>query len=195
VEGRRRSRAWSLISATIVSGGSKGPPGGRNSRRFDVGDDEGLRVLGEVHHDRCGRHRDLDEPGRRGALGHRRGRQFRHGHLRERPEPLAQFDSAGTFQYICTPHPFMKGTIHVNAAGGGGSGFGDSGSGSGGSSRTASGTSSAPASRARAPPAPARARAPAPSCPTPTRTSRPLRFLGCLCSLSAWRYSAGRGRT
>jgi LPXTG-motif cell wall-anchored protein len=43
------------------------------------------------------------------------------------------FDTAGTFQYVCTPHPFMKGTITVNAAaGGGGSGSGDAGSGSGG---------------------------------------------------------------
>jgi LPXTG-motif cell wall-anchored protein len=42
------------------------------------------------------------------------------------------FDTAGTFQYVCTPHPFMKGTITVNAAAGGGSGSGDTGSGSGG---------------------------------------------------------------
>jgi LPXTG-motif cell wall-anchored protein len=52
------------------------------------------------------------------------------------------FDTAGTFQYICTPHPFMKGTINVNAAGGGESGSGDSGSGSGSSSDSSGGSSS-----------------------------------------------------
>jgi LPXTG-motif cell wall-anchored protein len=56
------------------------------------------------------------------------------------------FDAAGTFQYICTPHPFMKGTINVNAAGGGGSGSGDSGSGSGGSSGSGSGSGSSSSS-------------------------------------------------
>jgi LPXTG-motif cell wall-anchored protein len=58
------------------------------------------------------------------------------------------FDTAGTFQYICTPHPFMKGTIKVNAASGGagggesGSGAGDGGSGSGSGSSSGSGSGS-----------------------------------------------------
>ena len=41
------------------------------------------------------------------------------------------FDTAGTFAYICTPHPFMKGTVVVQAAstqGGSGDTTGDSGS-------------------------------------------------------------------
>jgi LPXTG-motif cell wall-anchored protein len=41
------------------------------------------------------------------------------------------FSQAGTFSYICTPHPFMKGTVTVQAAAsdnGGGSGGGDTGS-------------------------------------------------------------------
>jgi LPXTG-motif cell wall-anchored protein len=44
------------------------------------------------------------------------------------------FTQAGTFNYICTPHPFMKGTVTVVAAAadnGGGSGGGDTGSTSG----------------------------------------------------------------
>lgn len=43
------------------------------------------------------------------------------------------FDTAGTFSYICTPHPFMKGTVTVQGASTGG---GDSGGGSGGGSGT-----------------------------------------------------------
>ena len=62
------------------------------------------------------------------------------------------FDTAGTFQYICTPHPFMKGTIKVNAASGGegggesGSGAGDGGSGSGAGSSSGSGSRSSSSS-------------------------------------------------
>jgi plastocyanin len=44
------------------------------------------------------------------------------------------FDQAGTFSYICTPHPFMKGTVTVRAASGGDAGSdggADSGSGAG----------------------------------------------------------------
>jgi LPXTG-motif cell wall-anchored protein len=53
------------------------------------------------------------------------------------------FDTAGTFQYICTPHPFMKGTVTVNAGSGGESGSGsDSGSGTDSSTGSGSGSSS-----------------------------------------------------
>ena len=50
------------------------------------------------------------------------------------------FTETGTFSYICTPHPFMKGTVRVVAAGsgGGGSGSDSSGSGSAGGSEGAS---------------------------------------------------------
>jgi hypothetical protein len=44
-----------------------------------------------------------------------------------------KFTKAGTFSYICTPHPFMKGKVVVGGAGASGSG-GGSGSGSGGDS-------------------------------------------------------------
>jgi plastocyanin len=54
------------------------------------------------------------------------------------------FNEAGTFSYICTPHPQMKGTVRVLAASGGGGGSGgggadssDTGSGSSGSSGSA----------------------------------------------------------
>jgi LPXTG-motif cell wall-anchored protein len=49
------------------------------------------------------------------------------------------FDTAGTFQYICTPHPFMKGTVTVNSGSGAESG---SGSDTGGSADSGSGSSS-----------------------------------------------------
>ena len=61
------------------------------------------------------------------------------------------FNDAGTFAYICTPHPFMKGTVTVEAAGtGGGGGGGDAdgsgtnarGGSSGGSGSTTSSTGS-----------------------------------------------------
>jgi plastocyanin len=61
------------------------------------------------------------------------------------------FSKSGTFSYICKPHPFMKGTIVVAAAGsasgsgsGGGSssGSGSSGSGSSGDSSAGTGSSS-----------------------------------------------------
>ncbi len=47
------------------------------------------------------------------------------------------FDEAGTFSYICTPHPNMTGTIVVEASSSGGSGSG-SGSGDSGSTDTGS---------------------------------------------------------
>ena len=53
------------------------------------------------------------------------------------------FDEAGTFAYFCTPHPNMRGTIEVRAAGTGnsaGGGSGDTG-GDSGSAGTDSGTS------------------------------------------------------
>jgi plastocyanin len=44
----------------------------------------------------------------------------------------ATFDTAGTFAYICTPHPFMKGTVIVQAASTGGGGGGTGGAGTSG---------------------------------------------------------------
>jgi LPXTG-motif cell wall-anchored protein len=52
------------------------------------------------------------------------------------------FNTAGTFQYICKPHPFMHGTITVAAASGGGSNTGQSGSSSTGGSESTRGSSS-----------------------------------------------------
>jgi LPXTG-motif cell wall-anchored protein len=56
------------------------------------------------------------------------------------------FDSAGTFSYICTPHPNMHGTVVVRASQSGGdtpdSSAGD-GDGSGGSSDTSTGAEAA----------------------------------------------------
>jgi len=50
------------------------------------------------------------------------------------------FTQAGSFAFICTPHPFMKGTVRVVASGAGGGG--SSSSGSGGSGGSGAGTSS-----------------------------------------------------
>jgi plastocyanin len=54
------------------------------------------------------------------------------------------FGSAGNFSYICTPHPFMKGTVVVrgSSSGGGGGGGGSGGGGSAGAGGTGSGGSS-----------------------------------------------------
>jgi LPXTG-motif cell wall-anchored protein len=49
------------------------------------------------------------------------------------------FTQAGTFSYICTPHPFMKGTVTVVAASSGG---GDTSGGDTGSTSGATGTGS-----------------------------------------------------
>jgi plastocyanin len=43
------------------------------------------------------------------------------------------FNEAGSFSYVCTPHPFMKGTVTVAAAAGGGSDAGSSDDSSSGS--------------------------------------------------------------
>jgi hypothetical protein len=50
------------------------------------------------------------------------------------------FDEAGTFAYICTPHPNMTGTVVVEASSSGESGSGESGSGDSGSGSTDSGS-------------------------------------------------------
>ena len=52
---------------------------------------------------------------------------FDTGNLNAGDSDTVTFDSAGTIAYICTPHPFMKGTVVVQAASsGGGSGGGGS---------------------------------------------------------------------
>jgi LPXTG-motif cell wall-anchored protein len=50
------------------------------------------------------------------------GGSFDTGILQEGGTGSHTFDDAGTFAYICTPHPFMKGTVVVEAASTGGSG-------------------------------------------------------------------------
>ncbi len=52
----------------------------------------------------------------------------------------ATFNTAGTFSYICTPHPFMKGTVIVQAASTGTGTGDDSGDGSGTTGTDSSGT-------------------------------------------------------
>ncbi len=48
----------------------------------------------------------------------------------------ATFNTAGTFAYICTPHPFMKGTVIVQAASTGGTGGTDNSGDSSGTTGT-----------------------------------------------------------
>jgi LPXTG-motif cell wall-anchored protein len=52
------------------------------------------------------------------------------------------FDEAGTFAYVCTPHPNMHGTVVVQASSSGGSGDSGSGSGSGSSDTGSTGSGS-----------------------------------------------------
>jgi plastocyanin len=52
------------------------------------------------------------------------------------------FNQAGTFTYICTIHPFMKGTIVVQGSGSSGGGGGGSSSGGSGSGSSSSGSGS-----------------------------------------------------
>jgi amicyanin len=71
------------------------------------------------------------------------GSGFDTGILKAGQSASHTFNSAGTFSYHCTPHPFMKGTVVVRAtrSGGGSSGgsSGGSGSGSGNSAGTGGG--------------------------------------------------------
>jgi len=58
------------------------------------------------------------------------------------------FNTAGTFSYICTIHPNMKGTVRVLAASSGGSGGGSGGSSGSGGSADSSASSSGPSEAA-----------------------------------------------
>ena len=49
---------------------------------------------------------------------------FDTGNLNAGDSDTVTFDSAGTIAYICTPHPFMKGTVVVQAASSGSGGSG-----------------------------------------------------------------------
>ena len=70
---------------------------------------------------------------------------FDTGNLRKGQSGSHTFDEAGTYAYICTPHPNMKGTVKVvaSSSGGGqtGSGSGDDSSGSGTAGTGSSGSS------------------------------------------------------
>jgi plastocyanin len=60
------------------------------------------------------------------------------------------FNSAGTFSYICTPHPFMTGKIVVaSSSGAGGSGGGGGGGGTGAGTGTGTGTGTSAGTLAR----------------------------------------------
>jgi len=67
------------------------------------------------------------------------GDGFDTGLLSQGQSGSATFDSAGTFSYICTPHPFMKGTVVVQAAS---SDQGDAGAGTAGQEDGSAGTGS-----------------------------------------------------
>jgi plastocyanin len=62
-----------------------------------------------------------------------KGSGFESGKLQTGQTYSHTFSSAGTFPYICSIHPFMKGTVTVQATGGSGGG-GGGGDGSGGAS-------------------------------------------------------------
>jgi amicyanin len=66
---------------------------------------------------------------------------FDTGILRKGQSGSHTFDAAGTYSYICTPHPYMKGTVVVQAAQTGGGGTDDSGSAAADTGSTAGETS------------------------------------------------------
>src|SRR5436190_4726888 len=75
------------------------------------------------------------------------GSGFDTGTLKQGQSASHTFSSAGTFNYICTIHPFMKGTVVVAAAAGSSpspSHSGSSGSAGSGSGGSGSGTSATP---------------------------------------------------
>jgi LPXTG-motif cell wall-anchored protein len=71
------------------------------------------------------------------------GSGFDTGTLKQGQSASHTFSSAGTFNYICTIHPFMKGTVVVAAAASSPSSGGGSSSGSGGSSGSSGSSSGA----------------------------------------------------
>lgn len=70
------------------------------------------------------------------------GNGFDTGTLKKGQSGSHTFSQAGTFSYVCTIHPFMKGTVVVAAAAGSTSGSGSSGK-SAGSSGSSAGTPAA----------------------------------------------------
>lgn len=73
------------------------------------------------------------------------GDGFDTGILKEGQSGSATFDTAGTFSYVCTPHPNMKGTVVVAAAAGQDDGTDDSGAGTTGGTSGATGDAAAEA--------------------------------------------------
>src|SRR3954454_16361643 len=71
------------------------------------------------------------------------GGSFDTGPLKKGESGSHTFQSAGSFSYICSIHPNMKGTVVVKGASSGGSGSSGSGSGSGGTSSGDASTSTA----------------------------------------------------
>ncbi len=69
------------------------------------------------------------------------GDTFDSGVLHQGESYTHKFSTAGTFDYICTLHSNMKGTILVRAGSGGGGGGGNGGGSSGSSANQASGNS------------------------------------------------------
>jgi LPXTG-motif cell wall-anchored protein len=124
--------ATAAASTTVTIEGFAFSP---KSITVDVGDTVAWRNNDDVAHSATAEDGSFDT----GTFGNGRSRS-------------ETFDTAGTFQYICTPHPFMKGTVEVNAASGGegggesGSGAGDGGSGSGSGSSSGSGSGSSSSS-------------------------------------------------
>jgi amicyanin len=68
------------------------------------------------------------------------GGEFDTGILRKGQSGSHTFNQAGTYSYICTPHPYMKGTVVVQAAQSRGGDTSGSGSGGTGDTGTAGGT-------------------------------------------------------
>ena len=85
----------------------------RDRRRVHERHDQRLPVLARRRDRQRGRHGDLEQRRPHAALRHRDDGSFDTGIMDEGGSGSHTFTEAGTFGYICTPHPNMKGTVTV----------------------------------------------------------------------------------
>jgi len=138
------------------------------------GDDQGLLVRPQDADDHSGDSVTWSNQGPTGHSTTAKNGSWDSGVLAKGKSFSHTFTQPGTYQYFCTPHPFMTATIVVKAAssssGGGGSSGGSSGSNSSSAGTSGSGATATPAATASNPKRPAEHR----RRPLPVGGARPL---------------------